>query len=255
MSLYNYHLGDGPELVLIHGWGMNAAVWEPLLPTLSQHYRLTVLELPGHGGSTAAAAADLAEWARLALVAAPPRAWWLGWSLGGQVALQAALDEPRRVDGLVLVGATPRFVQDADWPCAMAQTTFHQFAAALADDPNATLLRFLALQVSGDEHARATLKLLRAELAQRPPASAHGLRQGLDLLLATDLRARLGALHCPHHWLFGDRDTLVPPSAGACISALAGDATVDVIAGAGHAPFLSHPRECLDVLLQRVGQT
>ena len=61
MSLYNFRVGTGPDLVLVHGWGMNAAVWEPLLPAMSAHFRVTVLELPGHGGSTAAAVADLVQ--------------------------------------------------------------------------------------------------------------------------------------------------------------------------------------------------
>jgi pimeloyl-[acyl-carrier protein] methyl ester esterase len=232
---------------------MNAAVWEPVLPALSQRFRLHLLELPGHGASAPAANADLSEWARLALDTAPPQAWWLGWSLGGQVALQAALDAPERVLGLVAVAANPRFVQAGDWTCAMPVDTFHQFADALGEDPNATLARFLALQVTGAEHARETLKLLRAEIAQRPPASAVGLQQGLRLLLETDLRDRIAALHCPVHWLLGERDTLVPPALRDALAALLPDASIDVIGGAGHAPFLSHPQASLDCLLPRMG--
>lgn len=253
MSLYRYQVGRGPELVLVHGWGMNAAVWGPLLPILSEHCRVTVIELPGHGESAVADGADLGEWARLALAAAPPKAWWLGWSLGAQLALRAALDCPGRVEGLILVGATPRFVQADDWPCAMPVAIFHQFAAALGDDPHATLMRFLGLQVKGAEHARDTLKLLRAELAERPPASEQGLGQGLALLLSTDLRGRLAELRCPIHWLFGSRDTLVPTTVREPLLSLLPDATMQLIDGAGHAPFLSHPQASLDALLHWMG--
>lgn len=253
MSLYRQQLGYGPDLVLLHGWGMNAAVWEPLLPGLSERFRLTVVELPGHGGSAPAAAADLSEWAELCLSVAPACAHWLGWSLGGQVALRAALSAPERVTGLSLVATTPRFVQEPGWPCAMPVETFEQFAAALHGDPNATLSRFLALQVRGAEHARETLKLLRAELAQRPPSSETGLAQGLDLLLRNDLRAELKDLSCPSHWLFGSRDTLVPAEMQQKLPAILPDADIEEIRGAGHAPFLSHPYASLDALIRTTG--
>lgn len=252
MSLHRTQTGQGAPLVLLHGWGMNGAVWEPLLPQLAAHFSVTVLELPGHGGSAPAVAADLSEWARLCLAAAPPRAHWVGWSLGGQLALRAALDMPGRISGLFLIAATPRFVQVVDWPCAMPVATFHQFAAALADDPGATLRRFLSLQVRGSEHAAATLKLLHEELGQRPAASRAGLEQGLEILLHTDLRRELAHLACPTRWLFGTRDTLVPRSLPLRLAQLLPDARIEQIDGAGHAPLLSHPSACLDALLAAV---
>lgn len=253
MSLFYQQLGYGPDLVLLHGWGMNAAVWEPLLRGLSERFRLTIIELPGHGGSAPAATADLSEWAGLCLSVAPASAHWLGWSLGGQIALRAALSAPTRVTGLSLVATTPRFVQAPGWSCAMPVATFEQFAAALHGDPNATLGRFLSLQVKGAEHARETLKLLRAELAQRPAACEAGLAQGLDLLLHNDLRAELKGLQCPSHWLFGSRDTLVPGVVLDSLRVYLPDADMQVIPGAGHAPFLSHPYASLDALMCTTG--
>lgn len=252
MSLYHDQRGQGGDLVLLHGWGMNAAVWEPVLAPLADHHRLTIIELPGHGGSAPAAAADAGEWARMCLAVAPPRAVWLGWSLGGQIALRAALDAPDRVRGLSLVGATPCFVQAEDWSCAMPVDTFHQFADALGEDPSGTLIRFLALQVKGAEHAREALRLLRAELVLRPAASRAGLAQGLQLLLDTDLRARLRSLACPTQWLFGEKDTLVPRAIQGILPQLLPYARIDELPGAGHAPFLSHPWESVRALLSAI---
>ncbi|MCP5307046.1 MAG: pimeloyl-ACP methyl ester esterase BioH [Chromatiaceae bacterium] len=248
MKLYRDETGRGPQLVLLHGWGMNAAVWEPLLGELARHYRVTMIELPGHGASPAAPVADLTVWAQACLDAAPARAHWLAWSLGGQVALRAARLAPDRVAGLFLVATTPRFVQQDDWPCAMPAATFHQFADALTDDAHATVLRFLALQVMGDERARETLRILRAELERRPHASPEGLRQGLELLLRNDLRTELSTLPGPVDWVFGARDTLVPSTLRARLPDLCPGGAMHVVAGAGHAPFLSHPADCLALL-------
>ncbi|MCB1773965.1 MAG: pimeloyl-ACP methyl ester esterase BioH [Gammaproteobacteria bacterium] len=249
MTLYRHVRGVGRPLVALHGWGMNSAVWEPLLAGLAEHFQVTVIELPGHGGSPPAVTADLGLWAQMCLDAAPPQAHWIGWSLGGQVAMQAALAAPARFTGLSLLASTPSFVQRPDWPDAMAARVFDQFAGALAADPATTLMRFLGLQVKGAEHARETLRLLREEIGLRPPATLDGLTQGLELLAATDLCDRLGDIDCPTHWLFGSRDTLVPVGVSERIRSILAGASIDIIDGAGHAPFLSHPYECLERLL------
>lgn len=100
--------GEGQPLLLLHSGGMTAAEWAPHVETLSQHYRLIVPDLPGHGRSllargerltvsgAAAAVADLLDDLGVA------RAHWLGSSMGGAVALWAALTIPERIDKLIL---------------------------------------------------------------------------------------------------------------------------------------------------------
>jgi pimeloyl-[acyl-carrier protein] methyl ester esterase len=248
------HEGRGRDLVLVHGWGMNGAVWGDLAEGLSERFRLRVLELPGHGHAPYdPAATSLAAWARICLEVAPTAAIWLGWSLGALVALQAALSAPQRVERLVLLGGTPRFVQGPDWPCAMARETLGQFRENLAEDSRATLQRFLGLQVRGTEGAAEALRLLRRRLAATPPPRAQALDTGLDLLEGTDLRERLGELDCPSLWLLGERDTLVPLSLGERLPRYLRRGEVRSIAGAGHAPFLSHPAAVRAAIVDFVG--
>jgi len=249
VRLQAHTAGTGTDLVLLHGWGMNAGVWQPLLEDLAARHRVTALELPGHGASPFdPSRSTLRDWAAACLDVAPPEAAWVGWSLGAQVALQAALDVPERVRALVAVAGTPRFVQDADWPHAMPDATFRQFAAALATDHAGTLDRFLGLQVRGAPDARETLRELRAAIRSRPTPQLGALRAGLELLLGADLRADLPGLRPRSLWLFGERDTLVPVEAAHALEAMLPEAEVLILHGAAHAPFLSSPARFLDLL-------
>ncbi len=248
--LYHESRGQGPDLVLLHGWGMNAAVWRGLPADLAIGHRLTAIELPGHGASPwDPATRGLDDWAQACLAAAPARACWIGWSLGGLVALAAAGLAPERLSGLILLTATPRFGQAADWPAAMAPATLARFHDDLLADPAGTLQRFLALQVKGSEAARETLRQLRLELAERPAPEPRALAQGLDLLREVDLRPRLPDLACPSLWIYGERDTLVPAAVASDIAGLLPEARVQVIPRAAHAPFLSHPAATTAALL------
>jgi len=244
MSLFAHSRGRGSDLVLLHGWGMNAAVWEGLPSQLTVDRRLWQIELPGHGGSPFLLRHDgLDAWADACLESAPERAVWLGWSLGGLIALEAALRAPERIHALVLVAATPRFVRAPDWPAAMDADVLAQFHDELLADPAGTLDRFLALQVMGSEAARDSLRTLRREVAQRPAPSPAALEIGLDLLRDSDLRERIGVLTCPTLWLFGRRDILVPAATSEGVARLLPGSRQCVIVRAAHAPFLSHPQE------------
>ena len=240
MKLWYQTQGDGPELVLVHGWGMHAGVWQPWLPTLRQHFRVTIPELPGHGASPLTGT-TLSDWSEACLAIAPKQAIWLGWSLGGLVALQDARLVPERVSQLCLMTATPCFVQTDDWTTAVPEAVFHQFADTLRADPVATLRRFLSLQTRGSVQVTSTLRCLQQALMQRPAADLTGLSTGLDLLLQTDLRAELAQLSVPCSWLFGGRDMLVPMTVA---DHLPECCTVKQVPTAAHAPFLTHPADC-----------
>ena len=237
--------GEGRDLVLVHGWGMNGGVWEPLVSLLAADYRLTVIELPGHGASEYDASLEtLDDWSGSLLHAAPERAAWLGWSLGGQLAMKAALLAPERVSALVLMATTPKFVVGDGWPHALAPEIFHQFNQRLMADPAATLSRFLALQVLGTAHEKETLRQLKQVMQQRRDPRADALVNGLSLLLETDLRASLGDIEPPMLWLLGRRDALVPRGMVHELTALLPKAQIRLLDRAAHALFLSHLQDC-----------
>lgn len=251
MKLYTESIGTGPDLVLLHGWGMNSAVWSSVQEQLALHFRVTLIELPGHGGSEYnSTASSLDDWANACLEAAPERAAWIGWSLGGQLALRAAMMAPERIEKLALVNSSPRFVQGVGWSHAMSENTLTQFAGTLAKNHQQTLARFLSLQVRGDDDARQTLRTLRQNIAGRPDHNHLALEHGLNLLLTVDLRDQLKTLSCPTLWLLGERDTLVPVKVAEALGQLMPEAGILTLNGSAHAPFLSHTKQCLEALIQ-----
>jgi len=250
MSLWHQTSGrEGIPLVLIHGWGMNAAVWQPLLEKLQPHYQVTCIDLPGHGQSPLSPDhVSLQDWATAVLESVPDRAIWLGWSLGGLIALQAALINPQKIRGLLMMTVTPCFAQRDDWQAAMPQKTLQQFAANLQADPQGTLMRFLALQVNGCDHSRELLKQLKQSFAAKPAASNAALQAGLGFLQQADLRTGLKSLQVPLEWILGAKDTLVPGRLQQALHQLDRRIVVTLLESAGHVPFFSHSDECLQVL-------
>lgn len=247
-GLFAQSSGSGAELALLHGWGMNGDVWDTVQPALAESHRVTTIDLPGHGRSGALDDYTLPAQATAVASVLPARSVLVGWSLGGLIAQQIALDFPRRVSALVLVASSPRFVRGDDWPDAMQAEVLAGFAEALQDDYRKTINRFLAIQALGSEHAREELRLLRERVFAHGEPDPAALAGGLDILGRTDLRARLPEVGCPVLIVSGERDTLFPLAAARRTRAMLPEAELAVIEGAGHAPFLSHPQAFLDAL-------
>jgi len=241
MTIYTQTTGTGPDLVLIHGWGLHGGIWDEFVPLLGTDFRVTCVDLPGHGRSDLQGETTLDAMVDALLDALPRPAAWLGWSLGGLLASRAAVVQPARVNALVMLASTPCFVRRPGWQSAMLPALLDTFAAELQADYSRTLNRFLSLQVRGSAQANQALKILREKLLAHGEPSTAALQAGLDILRSSDLREQVCALQCPVMLLMGERDTLVPVNAGRESANLFPDARLEVVEGAGHAPFISQP--------------
>lgn len=230
--------GQGPALALIHGWAMHGGLFAPLADRLADRYTLHLVDLPGHGHAREDATPLVPGALAAELVARVPDAVWLGWSLGGQFALRAALDFPEEVRGLVMIASSPRFVSGEDWPHGVSPTLFRDFGELLGRDFRGTLEGFLALEALGSSHAQDELRSLKAQAFARGEPAPRALQEGLVLLDRLDVRDELAQLRVPSLWISGRRDRLVRSGAMPAAAALAPDAHSLVIANAGHAPFL-----------------
>ena len=234
--------GTGPDLVLLHGWGMNACVWDDLATQFAQRFRVHNVDLPGHGGGSACVPYTLDVITAALAAALPPRAIVCGWSLGGQVALNWALTAPAQIARLVLIASTPRFVRGPGWDCGMDVTALDGFAHGLAADPHGVLQRFVTLQAQDDTAGRVVARRLRELLLAHGVPDAACLAAGLRILKETDLRADLPRISQPVLIVHGEADAVVPLAAGAFMQRGLPHSTLEVVAGAAHAPFIAQPR-------------
>jgi pimeloyl-[acyl-carrier protein] methyl ester esterase len=235
--------GQGPPLVLLHGWAMHSGMWGPLLPRLAQRFRVHAVDLPGHGHSAPPRAFTL-DGVVAALAAAFPAGprplTVLGWSLGGLDAMRWARLQAPRVGRLVLVATSPRFVGGDGWPHAMSDATLARFGDELHVDWKLAIQRFLALQMLGSEHGRATLAELRSRIFARGEPSPKALLGALATIRGADLREEITRVAQPVLVVSGARDTLALPAAGRWLAEHLPKASFAQIDGAAHAPFLSH---------------
>lgn len=234
-------LGSGAPLLLIHGWGMHGGVWTDVAERLAADFQVHVVDLPGNGASAPLPETNLDGLVHALSAQFHEPLTVCGWSLGGQLALHWAAREPEQVQKLVLVASTPCFAERDDWLFGMAQEMLEKFAAELEQSHAATLRRFISLQLRGGENERELLGLLRERLFSRGEPDMGALRGGLAILRDADLRSELQHITQPTLVVAGERDKLTPPEASYYLAQTIPAARVVEVAGAAHAPFLSHP--------------
>jgi pimeloyl-[acyl-carrier protein] methyl ester esterase len=240
LSLVVEQSGSGPTLYLIHGWAMHGGLFEGLGEQLDD-CRVARVDLPGHGRNRErpwpADAWRLAdEVAELA-----DGAWLAGWSLGGLLALMAALNGRWRPRGLALIAASPCFTRRDHWPHGVDDHLVEQMAAEIKIAPERVLARFLALEVHGSRSAAADRRVLKAAALRHGPPNPGALARGLDLLREADLSQRLDALDLPIVLIGGRRDRLIPWAALEATVAALSNGRLVAVPGAAHAPFLTRP--------------
>ncbi|WP_413691707.1 alpha/beta fold hydrolase [Psychromonas sp. KJ10-2] len=134
-------IGTGQDLVLIHGWGVSSAIWEPVVKQLSEHYCVHLVNLPGFAGEPELETYSLENVAETLLAYLPEKAVWCGWSLGGLIATYIAHHYPERVEKLIQVCAALKFVEAAPWQ-GVKKDVFSAFKLGVTKQPQKTLNRF-----------------------------------------------------------------------------------------------------------------
>jgi pimeloyl-[acyl-carrier protein] methyl ester esterase len=247
---------DATPIILLHGWGLNSAVWQPLLTLFNDknnpNFPLITVDLPGFGNNNDVQLESytLESICQQLNQTIQQPAIYLGWSLGGLIASHMALEYPEKVLGLITVASSPYFVEqpDENWP-GIKDNVLKAFHHQLAEDTAKTISGFLKIQAMGSPHIRQDLKLITQLVMAENLPNQQTLNQSLALLSQCDLRKDLSSITQPFLRLYGNNDSLVPKSVVEKINKLVPNSKSHLFENASHAPFISHLNDFYQVII------
>jgi pimeloyl-[acyl-carrier protein] methyl ester esterase len=246
VDVVDLHHGTKPNLSLLHGWGLNGQVWNGVRDALAPHFTLHIVDLPGHGKSVGAPVTSLDAFVDAVAHALPTHGHMMGWSLGGHTALALAAKYPQRVDKLVTVCCTPRFIAADDWPQGKRAEILADFAKRLSTNYAATIRNFLALQALSQPEMRDVIKTLYEAVHAHGAPSVESLAAALDILKVSDIRAAIPTVTQPTLVVQGDHDALTSTASAEWLANTLPNSTYCLMEHAAHAPFISHRQAFLD---------
>jgi len=241
LKIYYEAIGEGPPVLILHGWGASSGTMRPLLKQVRDvlPVRAVALDFPGFGYSDQ-----------------PPQAWGVGdyrafvesfmdelgietadiiaHSFGGRVAIRLAAECPGRVNRLVLVdsgGIRPK------------RTARYYVKVSIAK-----VVKFLFKTVPGLAKA-LQLDRLAARQASEDYRKAGELRGTLVKVVNEDLQSWMPAIQAPTLLVWGELDEATPAADGLRMKQLIPGSRLEVIQGAGHFSFLDHSQEFNELVI------
>ena len=233
--------------MLLHGWGLNAQVWDCITPQLASHFTLHRWICRAMAAAAGLGRCRWRRW-RSGCWSRPlhRRCGWAGAWAGWWPASRDYASGTRAGagDGCLF----PCFAARDDWP-GIKPEVLAGFQQQLSDDFQRTVERFLALQTMGTESARQDARALKQAVLSLPMPSAEALNGGLEILRTVDLRQALVRLPMPFLRLYGRLDGLVPRKIVPLLDDLWPESESILFDKAAHAPFVSHPAAFCEPLL------
>ncbi|TWJ32758.1 alpha/beta fold hydrolase [Geobacter argillaceus] len=247
-QLFYETAGRGRPLVFIHGWAMSGRVWHFQAETFAHDWQVIVPDLRGHGrsGQGSAPSLGMADFAAdlVALFTALDLegATLVGWSMGAQVVLEAFPALRERVAALVLVGGTPRFTATDDYPFGLPPVEARGMALRLKRDYSRTMGDFFKAmfaegELVGEQYQRVVREIVIPGRRPEPEAAV----KALAALTGADQRHQLAGIDRPALLVHGTADSICLPGASHFMAGQLSDATLVLLEGYGHAPFISSP--------------
>jgi pimeloyl-[acyl-carrier protein] methyl ester esterase len=240
---FEHHAGEGPPVVLVHGWSVTGRCWDTFLPhLLGQGLEVVVVDERACGRSDkdfrdvsiGALASDVV---RLVDELDLRRPVLNGWSLGGAVVAEAGARLGDRLGGLVLTcAATPRFVQGDGWPYGDTREGLAATVAGIRDD-RVGGYHGVAIAAFHDQPSPEVIDWVRGMFLEAGPRVFDSLLDLGDI----DQRETLPRIPAPALVIGGTDDVFVPLAAAEEAAGLLPSGRLVSFEGCGHTPFLEAP--------------
>jgi len=223
-SLSTHH----SALLFLHGWATDSRVWQHQIKEFSKDYEVITVDLPCYSEK------DIWDKPTLRPVVG------IGWSLGAAILMQAAYLNPDLFKGLILIGATPKFVADKTFPWGQPRGVAKRMLKDIKKDFSKTTERFYPLNFTKEELAGKEAK----EFIEFYQKKGKGFSQksvitALEALMSFDLRDALSDINIPALLIHGEKDNVCLVGAGKYLAKNLPDARLEIFKDAGHAPFLT----------------
>lgn len=229
---HTYGAPDQPPLLLLHAGGALHSIWQPFIREWSAHFYIFAPDL----------SVDLAAAKPLQALALEIRAWLdenafdqidvTGTSLGANVALHLAIEDPQRIKHLVLDSGQP----GAKTPPMPLVALTKILRGVFALMPQALITRGLMSQFKG--YSDADQRLIQAEMTR---LGKYGFVELIEAHLSHDVGDTLNRITAPTLILEGGKDTLTKQGMGEALQHGISHARRETITDAGHVTFLSQP--------------
>ncbi len=212
---------------------------------LFKEFDSTLLDLPGHSGDDRWDEPTFkpgVEKIRDAIKANDTIA--IGWSLGGNLLLSLALEKPERLKGIVLIGSTPSYVKRVNFSYGQSKSVVRRMRIDLGVDFHGTMGRFYQTNFSDLEKNDGEYQTYIDRLKKtRESLNEDDMIRALDALAEENLTEDISSINFPTLLVHGSLDIVCPVGASRYLMDKLPEAELKIIEGAGHAPFLTRPKE------------
>ncbi|RMG60053.1 MAG: alpha/beta hydrolase [Deltaproteobacteria bacterium] len=216
-------------VVLIHGAGGSSFFFTPLWASMRNEVRLIIPDLPGHGESTGASPGSIEEyagWLRDFLKEVEVSSFILGGhSMGGAIALAAALEKVKGLEGLILISTGARL------------KVHPKIFQGIREDFSGFCETCARMMVS-EKAPPELVEEIAGELKKCAPAV---MERDFACCDAFDVRSRLSEIDLPTLVVAGDEDVMTPLSYGEYLAQQIPHASLRIVKGAGHCPVFESP--------------